>query len=197
MNQSRHSLEGIPDIMRARTGLILSLFATLAVSGCSETRVQNLLGSNKASSDEEQVPQGQALSMPPDLELRPPAGGGSEETNVADNTAQRAPSTAPADMDSVSPSEPEQDVAMNPPVDQQQAANQPAQTTQPPVQAAPRQPAEDVYVHFGISKTDADGKPKSDAQLYRELHAAKIAEKRKTNPKYGTIWNLGNVFSDD
>ena len=61
---------------------------------------------------------------------------------------------------------------------------------------APRAPTQDVYAKYGISKTKADGTAKSDQELKTELKKAILAEKRKTQPGYGTIGNIGNIFSD-
>ena len=179
--------------MRAGIGLALGLIAGLTVAGCSETRVQNLLGSNKAATDEEQVPEGRTLAMPPDLNLRPPAAAGSDDTQVAESTApvRTAPATEPADLDAVPPADQQEETAMAAP-----AEPQPVQAVQP-VQPAAQPPRQDIYERYGISKVDAEGKPKTERVLYRELREAQLADKRKTNPNYGTIWNLGNVFSDD
>lgn len=174
--------------MRTSTGLVLGLFAASVLAGCSETKVQNLLGSNKASTDEEQVPVGQTLSMPPDLELRPPAGGGdTSETKVA---AQSPPPAEPADVEAA-PADVE-------PVPVEQSTQTAMATPQqPPAQAAAQPPKQDIYERYGISKVNEDGTPKTEKQLRMALREAQLAEKRKTNPKYGTIWNIGNVFSDD
>jgi hypothetical protein len=55
----------------------------------------------------------------------------------------------------------------------------------------------DIYAKYGISKTNPDGTEKPKQQLWKELRAAQLAEKRRTNPNYGTIFNIGNVFTDD
>lgn len=82
---------------------------------------------------------------------------------------------------------------------QPEPAPQPVKTASanpPPAQGA--EPSkEDAYAKYGISKVGPDGKPKSENELYKELHAAQLAEKRKANPNYGTIWNMGNVFKDE
>ena len=44
----------------------------------------------------------------------------------------------------------------------------------PPAQGEP--PKQDIYEKYGISKVGADGKPKTENQLYKELHAAQLAE---------------------
>jgi hypothetical protein len=63
--------------------------------------------------------------------------------------------------------------------------------------AAPGQPAADIYESNGISKFHPDGKPKTDAELRAELREVYLAKKRQKNPKYGTIWNIGNIFKDE
>jgi hypothetical protein len=62
--------------------------------------------------------------------------------------------------------------------------------------ATPRAPAVDIYEKYGISKLKADGTKKNDNVLREELRQAVIAEKRKTNPNYGTIRNIGDLFND-
>lgn len=169
--------------MNKAFGLAFSLTAALAVAGCSETKMQDLLGSGKsATPDETQVRTNRNLAMPPDLNLRPPTGEVAEDGQL--NTVASAVPAEPA-MDQAQPTPepapaPVQTASANPP---------PAQGAEPPKQ--------DVYEKYGISKTGPDGKPKSENQLYKELHAAQLAEKRKANPNYGTIWNMGNVFKDE
>ncbi len=55
---------------------------------------------------------------------------------------------------------------------------------------------QDNYAKYGISKTNPDGTPKSKHVLQTELRAAILAEKRRNNPNYGTIFNIGEIFSD-
>lgn len=54
----------------------------------------------------------------------------------------------------------------------------------------------DVYERNGISKTKPDGTPKTQGELDAELKAIYLAKKRQQNPNYGTIRNIGNIFSD-
>jgi hypothetical protein len=61
---------------------------------------------------------------------------------------------------------------------------------------AARAPAVDVYEKYGINKLKPDGTKKNDNVLREELRQAVIAEKRKTNPNYGTIRNIGQLFND-
>jgi hypothetical protein len=62
--------------------------------------------------------------------------------------------------------------------------------------ATPRAAPVDVYEKYGISKLNPDGTKKNDNVLREELRQAVIAEKRKTNPNYGTIRNIGELFRD-
>jgi hypothetical protein len=166
--------------MKTATGLVLSLLAALAVAGCSETKMQDLLGSGKDSApNESQVRINRNLAMPPDLNLRPPSGEVTEDGEL--NKVASAPPPA------------------QPAADPAQPAPAPMQTASatPPAASAAQPPEQDVYEKYGISKTGPDGKPKTESQLYKELRDAQIAEKRKANPNYGTIWNMGNVFKDE
>src|SRR5262249_47494765 len=157
-------------IMKKATGLVLSLMAALAVAGCSETKVQDLLGSGKDSTpNEAEVRVNRSLSMPPDLNLPAPTGNVTED-GALNKVTNVAPPAQPA-------------------ADQVQPTPAPVQTASatPPAAPAAQTPKQDVYEKYGISKTGPDGKPKSDGQLDKELHDAQLAEKRKANPNYGTI----------
>jgi hypothetical protein len=54
----------------------------------------------------------------------------------------------------------------------------------------------DIYAEYGISKTKPDGTPKLEGDLRNELKQAILKRKRETNPGYGTIRNIGGIFSD-
>lgn len=168
--------------MKTAFGLALSLTAALAVAGCSETKMQDLLGSGKsATPDETQVRTNRNLAMPPDLNLRPPTGEVAEDGQL--NTMASAPPPAEPAMDQAQPAPEPQPVKT-------------ASANPPPAQGA-EAPEQDVYEKYGISKVGPDGKPKTENQLFKELREAQLAEKRKANPNYGTIWNMGNVFKDE
>lgn len=65
------------------------------------------------------------------------------------------------------------------------------------VAAAPSQPGTgDIYDQFGISKFHPDGRKKTDEELRTELKQAYLARKKQQNPGYGTIFNIGSLFSD-
>ena len=54
----------------------------------------------------------------------------------------------------------------------------------------------DIYAEYGVSKTKLDGTPKPEGELKAELKQAILKRKRETNPGYGTVRNIGNIFSD-
>jgi hypothetical protein len=56
--------------------------------------------------------------------------------------------------------------------------------------------AGDVFDQNGISKINPDGSKKTPVQLSEELRAVLLAKKRQKNPSYGTIANIGAIFSD-
>lgn len=153
---------------RASAGMIAA--AALALTGCGETKFMDMLGSGGPSpSGNIAVQTNQNLAMPPDLRLPPPGTATSESQVVSYDT----------------------------PEDENQPADQPVAGA--PVKAAstaPARPVGDIYERNGISKIRADGKPKSDGELQAELKRVYLAKKRQTEPNYGTIWNLGNLFKD-
>ncbi len=54
----------------------------------------------------------------------------------------------------------------------------------------------DIYQQYGISRTKPDGTKKEEWELKAELKAAIVKRKRQQNPGYGTVFNVGNIFSD-
>src|SRR5262245_318842 len=167
-------------LMKRALGPGISLVVALAVSACAETTVQDMLGTGKSAiPDASQVTVAQNLAMPPDLQLRAPPDG---PTNDNQATAVQAPPE---------PAQPVQPAAAAPPTQPAPPALKQTQT------AAAEQPKQDIYERYGISKTYPDGKPKPQDVLYEELHQAQINEKRRVNPNYGTIWNIGSVFKDN
>lgn len=157
--------------------------ACTLLAGCSETGFQNMFGAGKYSPDETQVSQNQSLSVPPDLQLRPPSN-------------EAVPPQPPAQTAYAPPQQP----MSTEPSAYEQPANAGQQTYTPPAQQTytppPAQQPQDVYARLGISKTRADGSPKSQAELNEELRQKKIAAEQQKNSNYGTIWNMGNVWSD-
>lgn len=159
------------------------------LAGCSETGFQNMFGAGKYTPDESQVAQNQSLSVPPDLALRPPSNEPAPHQQPVYMPPPQPVSNQPYNYD-----EPVDDTqqAYNPPA--QQAYTPPAQQAYNPQQPAPE--PQDVYARLGISKTRPDGSPKTQAELNEELRQKKIAAQKAANPNYGSIWNMGNVWSD-
>jgi hypothetical protein len=154
-----------------------------SLGGCASSGVNDLLGVSKNSPDESQIRTTQSLSMPPDLQLRAPSGAVEEDGQLA---SAAAPSTTAPPADATVEAAPgqEQQVASAAPVPQTAAT------------AAAPSATVDPYEKYNISKTKADGTPKSQEELFAELRAAKLAEKRRANPNYGTIFNIGDLFKD-
>ena len=151
----------------------LVVLLPFALVACTETQFLNTLGAGKTSPDEQVVASNQPLIMPPDLSLRPPQPG--------EVQTQAAPAPAPAQTQAA-PLDPALNQAPAPL--QQQAALNPNQPSNP------LQELDQAYIKYGISKFRPDGSPKTTEELQKELNAAIIAEKKKNNPNYGTIWNL-------
>ena len=146
------------------------IIAACAIAGCSNG--SSLLNTKSNVPQASNIPVGNSLAMPPDLQLAVPA-------QTTENYEPNGPVEPVAPAGNINqPS--------NKPV--QQVANA---STLPPV--APKQ---DLYEQYGVSKVDANGKPKKAEALREELKAAIIKKKRETNPNYGTISNIGAIFQD-
>ncbi len=167
--------------MKQGASALLIAAVALALGGCGETRLTDMLSGGKPSAaGNMQVQTNQNLAMPPDLRLPQPGAASSE--------AQVATYDPPADDSMTNENLVEQGL----PDDQPAAA--PAQGAVKT--AAPAQPAGDIYDRYGISKTRPDGTKKSDGELQAELKKAYLAKKRQSEPGYGTIWNVGAIFKD-
>ena len=163
----------------------------MLVTGCGASdAISDFAGFGKYSPDETQVSTNQSLTMPPDLQLRPPS-----EGQPANAPAQQAftPSqpvtTAPPQYGTVD---------SNQTYDASQSSQQVASVPTQPQQTAPATTTEtqDVYAKYGISKYRPDGTEKSKGELNNELREAAKKQKQAQNPNYGTIFNLPNVWSD-
>ena len=143
------------------------LAMSLVLAGCGASRL--LGGMGLGSSPAPQVPTvqtGNNLALPPDLQLRPP--GTAAEANNQINTVPAQPAQVANVGDGVTPVAP----------------------------AAPAAPKRDIYAEYGISKLKPDGTPKLEADVRAELKQAILKRKREQNPGYGTIRNIGGIFSD-
>jgi hypothetical protein len=173
------------------------------VAACGETRVLETMGMGKQVPDETQVRTGTNLTLPPDLQLRTPSNAPAAETQIAPTTVSSLPQPLPdppADALTGSlDSTPERYDAAAPPASATPATAPDTLTTAPPAvrPAAAGDPRENAFVKYGISKTYPDGKPKSEKKLNEELLAAIKEEKRRQDPKYGTIFNIGDLFGGD
>ena len=148
--------------------ILLGLAASLGACSSAASLLNNKSAVPQASS----INVGNPLSMPPDLQLAVPGQtSDAYQPNVGTGTAS----------DSI------YDNGLNKP----QAAQKVAMTPM-----APTEPVQDVYEKYGVSKINADGTAKSPDKLKADLKAAILAKKRQVNPNYGTIKNIGSIFSD-
>ena len=143
------------------------LAMSLVLAGCGTSRLLGGMGLGSAPAPQAPAVQtGNNLALPPDLQLRPP--GTAAEANNQINTVPAQPAQVANVDDGVTPVAP----------------------------AAPATPKRDIYAEYGISKLKPDGTPKLEADVKAELKQAIIKRKREQNPGYGTVRNIGNIFSD-
>jgi hypothetical protein len=193
--------------MNEMKGTALSLAVLVVLGACTETQFADTLGVGKSAPDENQIRVNQALSMPPDLQLKAPTGEVTEygTPNKAKPVANktRAVSAAPDEVDEAAVDEPVMTASVDPvpppqPVKTAEAAaTATTTTTTTPGEPPPPPTIDDAYARYGISKTYPNGKPKPVGVLNDELRKAEAAAKRANDPKYGTIWNMGDMFGSD
>jgi len=178
-----------------RTGRMAALFMVCGiVSGCSTIGLDDMFASDKQTLDESQIVANPTLAVPPDLSLRPPAQGAETPRQPV---ASQPVTTAPPNYGAPEPEPVQQQAVQQPayptpqPVPSQQAATAPQTAT------APTTDPNDPYAKWGVSRYRADGTKKSQAELNEEMRQVKLKQKKAENPNYGTIWNLGNVWSDN
>jgi len=185
-----------------RTGRMAALFMVCGVvSGCSTVGLDDMFASDKQTLDESQIVANPTLAVPPDLSLRPPAeGAGAPRQPVA---SQQPVTTAPPNYGAPEPEPVQQQAVQQPtyptpqPVPSQQAATTPQTAATPQTATAPATDPNDPYAKWGVSRYRADGTKKSQAEINEEMRQVKLKQKQAENPNYGTIWNLGNVWSDN
>jgi hypothetical protein len=200
--------------MNLIAGTSVASILCLTLVACSETTVMDKMGLGKNPPDETQVVSNNNLAMPPDLQLRPPSTEVTSEAQSPSVAAAVVPATPPAAFANAAvqnegqvPGTAEVATAEPTPYDtgEQQLDTFGNSTTasgaQPAVQTTAKRDLngarQDAYQKFGISKTRPDGTPKSQAELDRELLEAVRREKRKQNPNYGTVFNIGDLFKGD
>ena len=166
---------------------VLVVFGGFVV-GCSETGFQDIIGAGKYSPDESQVSVNQPLSVPPDLQLRPPSN--EQPQTVA---SLPPPSEVPAGETLQQP----QDLTLSAPTEPAAPQSQPQSQPQPqPQQQASVGEPQDVYARWGVSRHHPDGREKSQIELNAEMRQKREEAQRQKDPNYGTIWNLGSIWSD-
>ncbi|MGF7162347.1 hypothetical protein FHS85_004001 [Rhodoligotrophos appendicifer] len=180
-------------------GLGLLALAGAQLSGCSSSSgaaVTDMLGMGKQVPDERAVRTHQVLAMPPDLSLKPPVAG-AEEEGGANAAALEAEAAVGQQALHTPPESILQNAAPAPktPAYSAAAAAAPQTAVASTQAAAPAEPAGDVYQRYGVSKTNPDGTPKSDAQLNKELRQKRLELEKAKNPNYGSVWNIGNIFN--
>ena len=139
----------------------------VALSGCSAGA--NLLGLNTKADVPQaiNVPVGNSLALPPDLQLAAP-------TQTSD--AYRPNGY----VEPIS----------------QASANTGPQTPQNIYEyKEPTEVTSDVFAKYGVSRFRPNGKLKTLTEMKVELRNRVFAKKRQANANYGTIGNLGRVIS--
>lgn len=141
-----------------------------------------MMAPSKQAPDEAQVKVHQMLVVPPDYQLRPPPDGSNVE---AANNPYALPALTPG-APAPAVTQPTQVATSDPNAPGPQAitpgANQPTTTA--------------TSSPYGVSTVNPDGTPKSRAEINAEIRKRHLEEKRKKNPNYGTILNIGELFSD-
>jgi hypothetical protein len=150
----------------------VALAAAVALGGCS-----GLFNSKSSVLPDDNVPVGNSLALPPDLALK-------------------APSASPAPYQGASAGDEgiygnETSPALKPAAPGQLTRGQVA------AQSAAAGAKGDIYDQYGISKFNPDGTKKEEWQLKEELKVAIRKKKQQQNPGYGTVFNMGNIFSDE
>ena len=144
------------------------LAMSFVLAGCGASRLLGGMGLGNSSPTPQAptVQTGNNLALPPDLQLRPP---GTAAENYQPNPAPAAPI-------------------------QSASLEEDMYSTTPPVAPAPVK--RDVYAEYGVSKVKPDGTPKTNEELKAELKQAILKRKQQQNPGYGTVRNIGGIFSD-
>ena len=158
---------------------------SLLIGACSSLPdVDEVMGLGKNAPDESEVRVHQMLAMPPDYQLRPPADGSSPETGEANPLA--LPTLTPGGVaPAPDPNQPTQVANADPNVPGPQTIT-PGTNTQ----------ADPNTTQYGVSTVNPDGTPKSRRQIIDEINEKRVEEERKKNSSYGTIFNIGSLFSD-
>jgi hypothetical protein len=163
-------------MMKTKTPYLLQFVAALALGACSAGA--GLLDPKSSVPQASGVPVGNALALPPDLQLAAPT--------ATSDAYQANGAVAPATP--VAAKSLKQTAAASAPAKGDLYGNVAA--------TAPAASKGDIFAQYGISKIGPDGKPKPPHVLADELNAAIIKKRREKNPNYGTIANIGAIFQD-
>ena len=170
---------------------LFGLLGIVVLAGCSESSFKDAFDMGKLPPDETQVQENRTLTMPPDLQLRAPGGGGAAP---APQVASNAPvvNTQPPQYGAAPQTGPQPQYG----APAQNGTVQPQRQAYIPPAAQPTVPRQDVYSRNGISRTRPDGSKKTQGELISELKALKKKQQQAANPNYGTVFNLPKVWND-
>ena len=155
-------------------GRLLLFGALLALGGCAETTFQDMLGVGKEAPNENLVRTNPPLSVPPDMNLRPPSG------TTGDVRADAAPVAAARPLPAPGAGGP--------------AAGGAVKTAARGTGNASVPAFYDIYTKHGINIRKPDGSLRPVAELNKELARKQREMKRRENPNYGTIFNIGSLW---
>ena len=151
--------------MKAVSTKAILIVAGCLLAGCSNG--SSLLNSKSNVPQATNVPVGNSLALPPDLQLAAP-------TQTSD--AYQSNGTVADDSGAI--------------------VAKPLKQTASAAPVAPPPAKQDIYAQYGISKVNPDGTPKKPAVLQAELKAAILKKKQQANPGFGTVANIGAIFQD-
>lgn len=145
---------------------IVLVAVSLLLAGCASSGLLNR--SRGPVAEAPPVQSRSNLALPPDLQLPAPGSGrvASYQAATPDDGVYGTPSATPAPRRRIG-----------------------GVTCTNGTQAA------DNYECYGISKLKPDGTKKNPTELNMELRAALLAEKRRSNPGYGTIRNWRSIWN--
>lgn len=184
------------DVVRKYRLAMLTLLLPV-LGACSEGSFRDAFDAGNRG-DDTVVATNQPLSMPPDMALRQPGAANapaysSPQTGNGLQVQQGQRATGTPTYQAPPPPQPSQPAWQNtapaPAPTQQQAYNAPA------APASTGNPADQPYTRLGINPYNADGSRKEQKVLEKELRAAELAQKQASNPNYGTVFNMGELWS--
>ncbi len=160
--------------MNIKTPYLLLALATLALGGCSAGA--GLLDGKSGVPQASNVPVGNNLALPPDLQLAAPTA----TSDAYQPNGPVASATAPVSAKPL-----------------KQVASTAASSSgglYGTAAASPSVAPGDIFAQYGISRYNPDGTQKTQSQLASELNAAILKRKQQQTPGYGTIANIGSIF---